>query len=93
MRADLFLKASRLCSHRSVAQEFCEAGRVSLNGHPAKSSHTIKVGDKIQIRRHHKLTTIRVLSVPDTRQIARKDAASLYEVLSEETLAEDYGLE
>ena len=86
MRLDLFLKASRLCSRRTVAQKICEAGRVSLNGNSAKSSHAIKPGDELVIRRGDKLTSIRVLSLPTTRQTSRNDARTLYEVLSEESL-------
>lgn len=88
MRLDLFLKASRLCSRRTVAQKFCDAGRVSINGSSAKSSHAVKAGDEILIRRLSKLTTVRVLSVPIARQISRKEAATLYEILSEESLPE-----
>lgn len=86
MRLDLFLKASRLCSRRTVAQKICEAGRVSLNGNSAKSSHAVKPGDKIVVQRGDKLTSIRVLSLPTTRQTSRNDAHALYEVLSEESL-------
>jgi len=86
MRLDLFLKASRLSGRRTLAQKLCDAGRVSVNGSTAKSSHAIKVGDEISIRRHHALTTVRVLSVPTTRQTSRKEAGSLYEVLREESL-------
>lgn len=88
MRLDLFLKAGRLCSRRTIAQKICEAGRVSVNGSSAKSSHTVKAGDEILIRRHDKLMTIRVLSVPATRQTSRKDASALYEVVKEELLDE-----
>jgi len=86
MRLDLFLKASRLCSRRTVAQKFCEAGRVSINGGSAKSSHSVKPGDEIAIRSRDKLTNIRVLSLPTTRQTSRNDSRTLYEVLSEESL-------
>jgi ribosomal 50S subunit-recycling heat shock protein len=86
MRLDLFLKASRLCSGRTVAQKICEAGRVSINGSLAKSSHAVKKGDEIVIRSREKLTSIRVLSLPTTRQTSRNDARTLYEVLGEETL-------
>ena len=88
MRLDLFLKASRLCGRRSLAQKLCDAGRVSLNGNPAKSAHAVKAGDEILIRRHNKLTTVRVLSVPAARQTSRTEASSLYEVISEECLEE-----
>jgi len=89
VRLDLFLKASRLCSRRSVAQQFCEANRISVKGQLAKSSHAVKVGDEITIRRHNRLTTVRVVSVPTSRQTARKDASSLYELVREESFEED----
>jgi ribosomal 50S subunit-recycling heat shock protein len=88
MRLDLFLKASRLCSRRTIAQKICEAGRVSVNGSSAKSSHTVKAGDEILITRHDKLMTVKVLAVPTARQTSRKDASALYEVVSEEMLEE-----
>ena len=59
---------------------------MSVNGSSAKSSHAVKPGDEIVIRRHDKLTTVRVLSVPTARQTSRKDASALYEVVSEELL-------
>lgn len=88
MRLDLFLKASRLCSRRTVAQKICEAGRVSINGNPAKSSHIVKAGDEIIIRGRDKLSSYRVLAVPSTRQTSRSDARTLYEVVSELSLDE-----
>ena len=87
MRLDLFLKASRLSGRRTLAQKLCDAGRVSINGNPAKSSGAVEAGDEILIRRH-KLTTVRVLSVPSARQTSRKEAGTLYEILSEESLDE-----
>jgi len=88
MRLDVFLKASRLCSRRTLAQKLCDAGLVSINGSSAKSSHAVKAGDEIVIRRHHQLTALRVLSVPTARQTSRKEAAALYEVLREESVDE-----
>jgi ribosomal 50S subunit-recycling heat shock protein len=88
MRLDLFLKASRLSGRRTLAQKLCDAARVSINGNTAKSSHLVRVGDEIRIRRHRTLTTIRVLFVPTARQTSRKEAGTLYEVLSEESLDE-----
>ncbi len=89
LRLDLFLKTSHLSGRRTLAQKLCDAGRVALNGTPAKSSHAVKVGDEISIRRHHTLTSVRVLSVPEARQIARKDVETLYEILSEKRLDDD----
>jgi ribosomal 50S subunit-recycling heat shock protein len=89
MRLDLFLKASRLCSRRTVAQKFCDAARVSVNGHTAKSSHAVKVGDEITINRRNSLITVRLVDIPEARQTSRKEASALYELVSEERLAED----
>jgi ribosomal 50S subunit-recycling heat shock protein len=86
VRLDLFLKASRLCGRRTLAQRLCDAGRVSINGNPAKSSHAVKVGDEILLKHHNKLTTVRVMHVPTARQTSRKEASALYEVLREEML-------
>jgi ribosomal 50S subunit-recycling heat shock protein len=93
MRLDLFLKASRLCPRRSLAQELCERGAVLINGTHAKSSRTVHVGDEISMRRRNRLLTLRVLVVPDTRQTSRRDAPALFETLSDtpvstESLAE-----
>jgi ribosomal 50S subunit-recycling heat shock protein len=90
MRLDLFLKASRLCPRRAVAQELCDAGAVEVNGSVSKSSRAVREGDEITLRRRHRVTTVRVLSIPTTRQIARHEASSLYEVLRDEELAKDW---
>ena len=87
MRLDLFLKASRLSSRRTIAQRICEAGWVSINGSTARSSHAVKPGDEITLKRRDKITTVRVLALPQTRQTSRKDAPALYELLNEEFVA------
>jgi ribosomal 50S subunit-recycling heat shock protein len=89
MRLDLFLKASRLCPRRTVAQKICEAGRVEVNGNPAKSSHTVKSGDEIVIRTLSRMKRVRVMTVPSSRQTSRKEAPALFELLSEEVLDEE----
>ena len=89
MRLDLFLKASRLCPRRSSAQVLCDARLVSLNDRTVKSSHQVKAGDEIMIRRRDRETRIKVLTVPTTRQTSKKDSAALYEVLSDIALDTD----
>lgn len=89
MRLDLFLKASRLCPRRSSAQVLCDARLVSLNDRTVKSSHQVKAGDEIMIRRRDRETRIKVLTVPTTRQTSKKDSAALYEVLSDIALDPD----
>ena len=89
MRLDLFLKASRLCPRRTVAQKICDAGRVLINGRPAKSAHIVRTGDEISLQTRDKLIVVRVSSVPEERQTSKKAAASLYEKLSESPLEDD----
>ena len=92
MRLDLFLKTSRLIVRRSLAQEFCDAGLIKANGAVAKSSKEIKVGDSIEIRRRNRVTTFKVLQVPAVKQVSRNDAANLYEIISEEIIADSEDL-
>ncbi|MEA2172514.1 MAG: hypothetical protein QOD00_106 [Blastocatellia bacterium] len=89
MRLDLFLKASRLCPRRSVAQELCEAGAVLVNGAPAKQAREVRVGDALRLRRRDQWLTVRVLSVPTSRQTSRSEAATLYEILESSPAVED----
>jgi ribosome-associated heat shock protein Hsp15 len=85
VRLDVFLKLSRLCSRRTLAQQLCDAGVVFLNGRPAKSAHTIKAGDEITIHRRDHEIAVRVLNVPATRNVSRRDSSQLIEVLSEKS--------
>lgn len=90
MRLDLFLKASRLIVRRSLAQEFCDAGLIKINGLAAKSSRDVKMNDLIEIKRHNRLTTVKILQVPDKKQVSRDDAAKLYDAVSEQILESEF---
>ena len=72
MRLDKFLKVSRLIKRRTVANEACDAGRVAVNGKPAKASLNVKVGDVIEIAFGTKSVQAEVLAVADT---SRKEEA------------------
>lgn len=82
MRLDVFLKVSRLIPKRTLANEFTKAGLIEVNERVAKSSHRVSRGDSITINRRNTRTTVRVLSVPRTKQVSKKDANNLYEVLA-----------
>jgi ribosomal 50S subunit-recycling heat shock protein len=89
MRLDLFLKTSRLILRRSLAQKFCDANLVKVNGQTAKSSKEIKAGDEIEIKRNNRLLKVRVAEIPAKKQVSRNDAVNLYEILSEEILSDE----
>ena len=86
MRLDVFLKTSRVVPRRSLAQEFCDAGLVSVNDTPAKSSKEVRVDDVIEIRRRNRLTAILVLRIPATKQVSKDSAGELYRLLNETAL-------
>jgi ribosomal 50S subunit-recycling heat shock protein len=89
MRLDLFLKLSRLCPRRSVAQQLCDAGFVLMNGRVAKSAHAVRENDVITMRHRHRETTVRVKSVPAGRNVSRQAANEMTEVIAERDLASD----
>jgi ribosomal 50S subunit-recycling heat shock protein len=84
MRLDLFLKVSRLIPRRTIAQQLCDANRVSVNGAKAKSSKEVKVGDIIELRRANRTTEIHVLEIPRTKQVSKDSASRLYEITRED---------
>ena len=66
MRLDKYLKVSRLIKRRTVANEACDAGRIMLNGKPAKASAEVKVGEVIEIGFGSKAAKVEVLAIQDT---------------------------
>lgn len=89
MRLDLFLKASRLATRRSVAKELCDAGRIRVNDSVARASKEIKVGDTIELRRGARVTRVRVVEIPIFRQVRRDEAAGLVEIVEDTRLPDD----
>ncbi|MDD6637798.1 MAG: RNA-binding S4 domain-containing protein [Lachnospiraceae bacterium] len=79
MRLDKFLKVSRLIKRRTVANEACDAGRVMVNGKPAKASVNVKVGDEIEILFGQKSVKVRVLDLQDTTR--KEEAKDLFEYI------------
>lgn len=78
MRLDKYLKVSRLMKRRTVANEACDAGRVSVNGKPARASYEVKVGDLIEITLGAKTMRVRVAAVAE--HVMKEDASALYTV-------------
>ena len=79
MRLDKFLKVSRLIKRRTVANEACDAGRVLVNGKPAKASVNIKAGDQIEIQFGTSSVKVEVLDVQET--VRKEEAKELYRYL------------
>ncbi len=79
MRLDKYLKVSRLIKRRTVANEACDAGRVSVNGKVARASLDVKVGDEIEIAFGTRTVRVEVLDVVDT--VKKDEAKELFRYL------------
>ena len=76
MRLDKYLKVSRLIKRRTVANEACDNGRISVNGRVVKASYEVKVGDRIEIAMGIRTVAVEVVSVQET--VRQAEAATLY---------------
>ena len=76
MRLDKFLKVSRLIKRRTVANEACDNGRISVNGRVVKAGYDVKVGDRIEISMGARTVAVEVLEVSDN--VRKDDAAGMY---------------
>lgn len=79
MRLDKYLKVSRLIKRRTVANEACDAGKVVVNGKPARASYDVKQGDVLEITLGAKTVKVRVTEVKDV--VRKEEAASMYEAV------------
>ena len=79
MRLDKYLKVSRLIKRRTIANEACDAGKVSVNGKEARASYDVKVGDVIEITLGSRSVKVKVTAV---MEVGRKEEAdTMYEAV------------
>ncbi|MEG1547921.1 MAG: RNA-binding S4 domain-containing protein [Clostridia bacterium] len=82
MRLDKYLKVSRIIKRRTVANEVCDLGRVSINGKVAKPSSEVNADDTLDILMGGRHIKVKVISVQE--HAAKGDASSMYELLAGE---------
>lgn len=70
------MKVSRLIKRRTVANEACDNGRISVNGRVVKASYDVKVGDRIEISMGARTVAVEVTQVAET--VRKDDAAGMY---------------
>ncbi|MCR4924361.1 MAG: RNA-binding S4 domain-containing protein [Lachnospiraceae bacterium] len=79
MRLDKYLKVSRIIKRRTVANEACDAGRVTVNGRVAKASLEVKEGDVLEIQFGTKPVKVEILSVKET--VKKDEAKDMFKYL------------
>ena len=79
MRLDKYLKVSRIIKRRTIANEVCDAGRVIVNGKPARASYDVKVNDIIEIIFGTRTIKVQVTNVAEV--VKKDDAADLYRII------------
>ena len=79
MRLDKYLKVSRLIKRRTLANEVADAGRVLVNGKPARASYDVKVGDTLTVQLGARELRAEVLQVSET--VRKEEAGELYRIL------------
>ncbi|ALB28205.1 MULTISPECIES: RNA-binding S4 domain-containing protein [Companilactobacillus] len=77
MRLDKYLKVSRIIKRRTVAKEFADNGRASINDHVAKSSSEVSVGDVLELHFGERTMKVRVLNIKETTK--KTDSTDMYE--------------
>ena len=76
MRLDKYLKVSRLIKRRTVANEACDNGRISVNGRVVKASYEGKGGDRIELAMGTRTIAVEVVLVADN--VRKDDAVTMY---------------
>lgn len=76
MRLDKYLKVSRIIKRRTIANEACDQGRVTVNGQVARASVSVKPNDIIEIKFGNKTCKYEVLEVKET--VRKEEAENMY---------------
>ena len=79
MRLDEYLKVSRIIKRRTVANEACDKGRVTVNGNPARASYEVKPKDIIEIAFGARTVKLEVTEVKET--VKKDDVGGLYKII------------
>lgn len=79
MRLDKYLKVSRIIKRRTVANEACDKGRVTVNGNPATASYEVKPKDIIEIAFGARTVKLEVTEVKET--VKKDDVGGLYKII------------
>ena len=82
VRLDVWLDVACIFKTRSEAQKACKAGKVDVNGQPAKPNRALRPDDEIEISRSFgRKQQLKVRALAD-KHLAKAEARLLYEDLT-----------
>ncbi|MDA8442568.1 MAG: RNA-binding S4 domain-containing protein [Peptococcaceae bacterium] len=87
MRLDKFLKVSRIIKRRTVANEVCDHGCVTINGRVAKAGAEVKAGDNLTVRTGNRVLTVEVIQTPEV--VKAQDAELMYTILESKNVTKE----
>lgn len=76
MRLDKFLKISRIIKRRSVANDACSTGHITVNGKEGKPGTAVRPGDVLGIRFGEQYHEYEIVSIAE--HAAKQDASAMY---------------
>lgn len=76
MRLDKYLKISRIIKRRSVANDACSTGHITVNGKEGKPGTAVRPGDVLGIRFGEQYHEYEIVSIAE--HAAKQDASSMY---------------
>ena len=79
MRIDKYLKVSRLIKRRTVANQACDAGRVSVNGRPVRASYEVKIDDELSISFGGKSIKVQITEI--SGHVSKDSASLMYKII------------
>ena len=82
IRIDKWLWAARFFKTRALASKACDLGRILFNGHEAKPSRELRVGDKLDVKNEGGDFQIEVLALSQMRGPASVAQALYHETES-----------
>jgi ribosome-associated heat shock protein Hsp15 len=86
MRTDAFIWSVRLFKTRTQAAKACQGSKVEVNGQVVKPSRSIKIGDRIVIRRGAYTQHFRVLALLKSRIGAKLVSEYVEDITPDEEL-------
>lgn len=82
----MFCKAVCIFKSRAKAANLIKKDFIKVNNKSVKAAYEVKSGDIIEIIEINNKTEIRIIDIPQTKSVSKKDAKDYYEILSSEKI-------